>query len=57
MSLPALLRIARVIQRLSVKLFTSQIKRIIPYNVIAVKISALLQDSVNMAAENVLREE
>ena len=57
MSLPALLRIARVIQCLSVKLFTSQIKRIIPYNVIAVKISALKRDSVNMAAENVLCEE
>ncbi len=57
MSLPALLRIARVIQRLSVKLFTSQVKRIIPYNVIAVKISVLKRDSVNMAAENVLCEE
>ena len=57
MNLPRLLRVARIPQSLAAELLTSQVKRIIIHDVVAVYRSAVSVDSEDMAAEYVLRKE
>lgn len=56
-SRPRLLQVSRVTKFLVPELLTRKVKNVTVNNVVAVEISSLKWDSVNMAAENVLSEE